>query len=86
MVLYEAMAAGVVCVATHQGSIPEQLRSSPGILARSADTFVQETLPLLMKTRVSAAASDETRQAYLRALAESESQLTVLFELLSRPG
>jgi len=45
LVLYEAMAAGAVCLATRQGSIPEQLDGSPCVLAENADSFVVETLP-----------------------------------------
>jgi glycosyltransferase involved in cell wall biosynthesis len=84
LVLYEAMAAGVVCVATRLGSIPEQLEGSPGILAQSADSFVEETLPELVRASVSTAASQQSRQAYLRALSESERQLAGFVTLLAR--
>jgi glycosyltransferase involved in cell wall biosynthesis len=83
LVLYESMAAGVVCVATRQGSIAEQLEDSAGVLAQSADSFVEETLPLLVGASVSAAASQESRHAYLRALAESQKQLARLVLLLA---
>jgi len=82
LVLYEAMAAGVVCVATRQGSIPEQLARSPSLLAYCADSFVEEILPILSRSPVSAVSSQECKQAYLGALAESEAQLAHLVELL----
>jgi glycosyltransferase involved in cell wall biosynthesis len=84
LVLYEAMAAGAVCVATRQGSISEQLEGSGGVLAQSADSFVEETLPVLVCASVSTAASKESRQAYLRALSESERQLASLITLIAR--
>jgi glycosyltransferase involved in cell wall biosynthesis len=83
LVLYEAMAAGVICVATRQGSVAEQLEDSPSVLAHSADSFVKETLPMLVGTSASTAASDKTRQAYLRALSESERQLGCFVALLA---
>jgi glycosyltransferase involved in cell wall biosynthesis len=75
LVLYEAMAAGAVCIATNQGSIAEQLEGSPGVLAQSADSFVEEALPRLIGASVSTATSQQSRNAYLRALSESETQL-----------
>ena len=83
LVLYEAMAAGVICVATRMGSIPEQLEGGPGILAESADSFVEETVPKLVGAAVSTAASQQSRHAYLRALAESEKQLAAFVALLA---
>jgi glycosyltransferase involved in cell wall biosynthesis len=83
LVLYEAMAAGVVCVATRQGTVAEQLEDSASVLARSADSFVEETLPVLVGASVSTAASQKSREAYLRALSESERQLTYLVRLLA---
>lgn len=85
LVLYEAMAAGAVCVATRRGSISEQLAGSRALLAHSAESFVGETLPALVGASVSAAASQESRQAYLRALSESESQLADFVALLAKP-
>jgi len=78
LVLYEALAAGAVCVTTRLGSIPQQLEGSPCLLASSADSFVEELLPDLVATSVSTAASRECRQAYLRALCDSELQLVGL--------
>lgn len=83
LVLYEAMAAGVICVATRQGSVAEQLRDAPSVLAKSADSFVEETLPALVGASVSTATSRESRQAYLHALSEFERQLTRFVELLA---
>jgi glycosyltransferase involved in cell wall biosynthesis len=83
LVLYEAMAAGAVCVATRQGSISEQLDGSGSVIAHSADTFVNETLPVLVGASVSSAASQRSRQAYLRALSESERQLAGFVTLLA---
>lgn len=83
LVLYEAMAAGAVCVATRQGAIPEQLEGSPGILAESADSFVREALPSLIGASASSTVSRQSRQAYLRALGESEKQLAAFMTLLA---
>jgi glycosyltransferase involved in cell wall biosynthesis len=83
LVLYEAMAAGVVCVATRRGSISEQLEGSRGVLAQSADSFVEETLPALVGASVSTAASQESRHAYMRARAESQRQLAELVKLFA---
>ena len=84
LVLYEAMSAGALCVTTRQGSIPEQLQTSPAILAQSTVSFVEETLPALVGTRVSATTSDESRQAYCRALDDSQRQLAALVETIAR--
>lgn len=86
VVLYEAMAAGVVCVAARRGSIAEQLEGSRGVLATNADSFVEDTLPVLLGTSVSTAASQESRQAYVRALTESERQLAGLMALVAGRG
>lgn len=86
LVVYEALAAGTVCVATRRGSIPDQLEGSRGILARTADSFVEETLPVLAEAAVSTAVSQESRQVYLRALAQSQAQLTCLIKLLAGDG
>ena len=83
LVIYEAMAAGVICVATRQGAIPEQLEGSPGVLTDSADSFVEQALPALASSQISAAASHESRQAYLRALSESSEQLARFVALLA---
>jgi len=84
LVLYEALAAGVVCVATSQGSIPEQLAASPSVVAGSADSFAEEALPVLTGASVSAKTSLECRQAYQLALRESERQLADLIDLIAR--
>lgn len=86
LVLYEAMAAGVVCVATRQGSIAELLEGSPAVLAQNADSFVGEVLPALTHTPPTAAASALSRQRYLRGLSESNDQLSRLIELLLKSG
>ena len=83
LVLYEAMAAGVVCVATPQGSIPEQVESSPSFLARNADSFVDEAISVLSSAFVSHTVSNECRRAYEAALLESEGQLAVLSDLFA---
>lgn len=86
LVLYEAMAAGAVCVATRQGSIPEQLDGSPSVLAENSDTFVVEALPALSDAVVSNSVSAECRRAYTIALEESEKQLSALSKLLAGPS
>ncbi|MCV7212062.1 glycosyltransferase family 4 protein [Mycolicibacterium canariasense] len=85
LVLYEAMAAGVVCLALRQGSIAEQLAGSPGRLAESVESFVRETAPGLVGAQVSAATSNQSRQAFLQALTTSEKQLDDLTDLLVTP-
>lgn len=75
LVLYEAMAAGAVCVSTRRGSIPEQLADSPALLADSRGSFVEDVLPALQDATVSTAASQQSRQAFLRALAAANSDL-----------
>jgi glycosyltransferase involved in cell wall biosynthesis len=82
LVLYEAMAAGAVCVTTTQGSISEQLEGSPAVLASYATSFVEETLPVLLDESVSAAASQASREAFLAALANAEQQLADFVVLL----
>ncbi len=86
LVLYEAMAAGAVCVATRLGSIAEQLEDSPCLLARSAEQFVEETLPFLAGATAALETSGECRRAYLRALRVSERQLRNLIDLVAGPG
>ncbi len=83
LVIYEAMAAGVICVATRRGSIPEQLEGSPGVLTESADSFVEEALPALANSQPATVASLECRQAYLRALSVSNGQLARFIALLA---
>lgn len=82
LVLYEALAAGVVCVATKEGSIPEQLADSPAVLAGHATSFVDEVLPTLSVARVSLDASRASREAFLDALSISERQLADFMALL----
>lgn len=82
LVLYEAMAAGVVCIATPQGAITEQLEGSPGIIAR-ASTFVEDALQALGHQTVSSAESRACRQAYLQALNSSVEQLVQLIAEMS---
>lgn len=83
LVLYEAMASGAMCVTTRQGAIPEQLEGSPALLASSTETFVDEALPALATAAVSAQTSHECRQSYLRALADSERQLSGMVEIIA---
>lgn len=82
LVLYEAMAAGVVCAATRQGSVAEQLENTPCMLADSAESFVEEVFPTLSRMSVTAAASEKCKRAYIDALAQSQEQLELLVELL----
>lgn len=82
LVLYEAMAAGAVCVATRIGSISEQLEGSPAILASDATSFVKETLPLLIDSSVSTAASNVCRRTFLGALAQAENELAEFIGVL----
>lgn len=74
LVLYEAMAAGAVCLSTRHGSIPEQLAGGPAVIADSTDTFLDDVLPALVGASVSHAGSARSREVYLRALNDFESQ------------
>lgn len=80
LVLYEAMAAGVVCVSTRHGSIPEQLADGPAIVAADKDSFVVDTLPLFIGASATRADSAASRECYLRALRDFEEQLRVFVE------
>lgn len=84
LVLYEALAAGVVCIAPRYGAIAELLENTPSVLTRNASSFVEEALEAL-RDRPSASLSDSAtcRNAYLRALTESRDQFTDLRCLLS---
>ncbi|MGW0161209.1 glycosyltransferase family 4 protein [Mycobacterium sp. NPDC003323] len=84
LVLYEAMAAGVVCVATRRGSIAEQLSGSPGVLARSRETFVEDVLPVISKMAASSKSSMESRECYTRALAEANLSVEEFISVLRR--
>ncbi|WP_194163565.1 glycosyltransferase [Mycolicibacterium sp. P1-5] len=84
LVLYEAMAAGAVCVAIRQGSISEQLDGSPSMLSEGVDSFVKNMLPALAGASVSYTASRGSRQAYVRALSESQRQFTDFVTLLGK--
>lgn len=84
LVLYEAIAAGVVCVTTRIGSISEQLERCPAVLASDAPSFIEETLPLLVNSSVTASASAECRQAFLSAQAQSENELAEVVGVLGR--
>ncbi len=83
LVLYEAMAAGAVCIATRQGAIADQVADCPHLLADSADTFVRDVLPALAGVSVSAKTSRDCRQAYERALSEAEAELAELIDRLA---
>lgn len=83
LVLYEAMAAGAVCVATRQGSIPEQLEGSPSILADNADSFVAEVLPALSRRAVTSVASAGSRQAFLQALSDFDRQMAAVVDTIA---
>lgn len=82
LVVYEAMAAGVVCAATRQGSIADQFQGSPGLLAQSTQKFVEDVIAVLVGSSVSAEFSRDSRQAYLRALSRSEDQIADFVALL----
>lgn len=82
LVLYEAMAAGAVCVATTQGSIASQLENSDAVLTSDSTTFVSKTASALATRSVSAQASKQARAAFIRALARSQDQLAWLISEL----
>lgn len=74
LVLYEAMAAGVVCASTRHGSIAEQLATGPALIANSKDSFVTDTLPMLIGASASRTDSAASRDGYLRAVREFDQQ------------
>ncbi|MGK2868607.1 MAG: glycosyltransferase family 4 protein [Mycobacterium sp.] len=74
LVLYEAMAAGAVCLSTRQGSIPEQLAGGPAVIADSIDTFLADALAVLGGAVASHSDSARSRDVYLRALHEFDGQ------------
>lgn len=84
LVLYEAMAAGVVCLSTRHGSIPEQLAGPPAVLADSKDSFVTDTLPVLLTASVSHADSGRSRDAFRRALNDFDRQFADFVVLINR--
>lgn len=84
LVLYEAMAAGVICVSTRRGSIPEQLAGSPALMADSRDSFVEDVLAALQNATVSTAASQQSRQAFGRALSAANHDLAQFISQLDK--
>lgn len=84
LVLYEAMAAGVICLTTRRGSISEQLKSSGGLIAESAETFAEQALEFLLSGDPRPASlSLQARRAYEEALAAAEKQLAEFTDLLA---
>lgn len=83
LVLYEAMAAGAVCLSTRCGSIAEQLAGGPATIADSADTFVVDMLPVLVGAVASHSDSTRSRAVYLRALNEFDSQFAAFADLVA---
>ncbi|CDQ46943.1 group 1 glycosyl transferase [Mycolicibacterium neoaurum] len=86
LVLYEALAAGVVCVATPQGSIAEQLASSPSFVASQVESFGDEALTFMKTAEVGRRTSYDSRKAYLDALQVAEGQLEDLVQLMVAHG
>lgn len=82
LVLYEAMAAGVVCVATRRGAIPEQLAGCPALLADDQRTFVEQVVAPLERSATSRDVSRTCKDSYRKALSESEAQMTSLIASL----
>ncbi|WP_292726758.1 glycosyltransferase family 4 protein [Microbacterium sp. UBA837] len=80
MVLYEALAAGVPCLATPVGSIPQQLAHSGSFVSTRPETFVEESLDFLTRPRTTVARmSIAARKAYLSELKRSTDALDGLF-------
>lgn len=82
LVLYEALAAGKICVATRLGSVPEQLGGSPSVLADGAESFVAQTSPILAEQSDIPGLAAQARDAYLRALNEFDNQFEQFRRLL----
>lgn len=85
LVLYEALAAGVVCMATRQGSIVEQLEGSAGVVADTAESFVDEACQALVGASVSEDSSAKARSRYLGAADKSASQIQILLSRMRDP-
>jgi glycosyltransferase involved in cell wall biosynthesis len=84
LVLLEAMAAGVPCIATARGCIPEDLGTGGGIAIDEDRDFVEAALAYLIGTRGALpAASKAARARYLQLLTEHEEQIDALIELMS---
>jgi glycosyltransferase involved in cell wall biosynthesis len=83
LVLYEAMAAGAVCVTTRRGSISEQLEGTASLIAENQNSFVRETLPSLVGAATSSARSQESKLAYINAVSKSDAQLDDFIALIS---
>lgn len=84
LVLYEAMAAGAVCVATDHGAIAEQLAGSPAVVVDDIEAFVDQTLPVLLTRTTSRSDSRAARDAYLDARRIAQDQLDGLTDLIAR--
>lgn len=82
LVLYEALAAGKICVATRLGSIPEQLEGSPSVLADDAESFVAQTSPRLAEQSAIPELAVQARNAYVRALNEFDTEFGQFVRLL----
>jgi len=83
LVLFEAMAAGVPCIATARGCIAEDLGSDGGIAIPEQDDFIVGALDYLVRSSEDyAASSHRARQRYLTLLAEHEKQIEELVSML----
>jgi len=83
LVLFEAMAAGVPCVATARGCIAEDLGFDGGIAIPEQDDFIVRALDYLARSSQDyAALSHCARQRYLTLLAEHEKQIEELVSML----
>lgn len=83
LVLYEALASGVVCMTTQQGAIRDQLNGSPSFISTRPEFFVDEAIRVLSREPRTQRVAEMSRKAYLRALEESEYQLTRFVEALN---
>lgn len=83
LVLYEAMAAGAVCLTTDRGSIAEQMSDAPGLVARDADSFVAEAIQVFTNRDVGMGESLSSRMAYQRAFLDSKRQLAELVNIIA---
>lgn len=84
LVLFEALAAGAICLSTRQGSVAEQLEGSGAILADTQHSFVNDVAAQLLVSLDHLGASKQSRKAFVEARALAEDQLRTLVAILGR--
>jgi glycosyltransferase involved in cell wall biosynthesis len=80
MVLLEAMAAGIPCIATDIGCIADDIGSDGGLVIPLADDFVAAAASHVMATR-----GDSARSQFIRLRQAHKDQLAALIDLVTPP-